>query len=238
MPSDVEQAEHVLNNLQQKREVLVARGHSLGEERGKISFAAHAGGDAKARKQLDELNRELALHDAELRSLDCAIAEAAARVKTAQAAEARAADGQRAEELSKHVDELSQIPAYIEKHLTAALKGLIAFERGVAELHQLGVAFPTDIQLRLGMVAVLGTWLQQLPKLWWNEIAAGLRFRAPNERKSALSYWAQIEPSLRNIIAQAVDAPVSKAPAMQRPDARDRQERAAAMGEFLGSGGA
>jgi hypothetical protein len=94
------------------------------------------------------------------------------------------------------------------------------------------------IQLRLGMTAVLGTWLQQLPKLWWNEIAAGLRFRAPNERKSALSYWAQIEPSLRNIIAQAVDAPVSKAPAMQKPDVRDRQERAAAIGEFLGSGGA
>jgi hypothetical protein len=41
---------------------------------------------------------------------------------------------------------------------------------------------------------------------------------------------------LRNIIAQAVDAPVSKAPAMQKPDVRDRQERAAAMGEFLGGG--
>jgi hypothetical protein len=95
--------------------------------------------------------------------------------------------------------------------LTDALRGLIAFERGVAELHQKGVMFPSDIQLRLGMTAVLGTWLQQLPKLWWNEIAAGLRFRAPNERKSALSYWAQIEPSLRNAIAQHLGKPESEA---------------------------
>jgi hypothetical protein len=204
-------AEHTLSNLQQKREALVARGHRLGEERGKISFAAHASDDAKARKRLDEINRESALHDSELRSLDAAIAEAAERVKTAQAAEARAVDQARAAELSAHVDELSQIPAYIEKHLTDALRGLIAFERGVAELHQKGVMFPSDIQLRLGMTAVLGTWLQQLPKLWWNEIAAGLRFRAPNERKSALSYWAQIEPSLRNAIAQHLGKPESEA---------------------------
>ena len=34
MPSDVEQTTHTLNNLRQKREALIARGHSLGEEQG------------------------------------------------------------------------------------------------------------------------------------------------------------------------------------------------------------
>ena len=91
--------------------------------------------------------------------------------------------------------------------MTAALNGLTAFERGVVELHQKGVAFPTDVQLRLGMVAVLGTWLQQLPKMWFNELAGGVRFLAPAQRKTALSYWAQLEPSLRNAIGQRLGKP-------------------------------
>ena len=58
-------AEHTLANLQQKREALAARGHRLGEERAKLAFAAHAEADAKARKRLDEINRESALHDSD-----------------------------------------------------------------------------------------------------------------------------------------------------------------------------
>jgi hypothetical protein len=233
--NDIEKYENMIADLERKREACVQRGTGLSDERASVALDAHIG-DSKAAKRLVDIHNALALHSSELASLDAAAKAAGERLAAAQAVKAQEANRQRVEELRKHVDELSQVPAYIEKHLTAALRGLIAIERGVAELHQLGVAFPTDIQLRLGMTAVLGTWLQQLPKLWWNEIAAGLRFRAPNERKSALSYWNQIEPSLRNIIAQAVDAPVSKAPAMQKPDARDRHERVVAMGEFLSGG--
>jgi hypothetical protein len=227
--NDIGKYEGLIAELTRKREACVQRGAELSDERAAVALAAHTG-DAKAAKRLTEIHGLLGTQASELASFDAALKAAGEKLAAAQAAEARAADRQRAAELSAHVDELAQIPAYIEKHLTAALKGLTAFERGVTELHQKGIVFPSDIQLRLGMVAVLGTWLQQLPKLWWNEIAAGLRFRAPNEKKSALSYWAQIEPSLRNIIAQAADAPVSKAPAMQRSDARDREERAAAGG--------
>jgi hypothetical protein len=198
--TEIAKAEHILAGLRAKRDAAVARGIELGEERTTLAFAAHASDDAKARKRLDELNREAALHDSELRSLDAAIAEAAKRVTAAQAAEARAADRVRAEEARKTVAELAEVFAYTDKHLLAALKGLIAIERGVEELHQKDVAFPTAVQLRLGIVAVLGTWLQQLPKMWWNELSAGLRYRAPADRQSAMSYWAQIEPSLRNQI--------------------------------------
>jgi hypothetical protein len=210
--SDVDQAEKTLGTLQAKREAQSARGVELGEERAALAFAAHASADAKARKRLDEINRESALHDSELRSLDAAIAEGAKRVTAAQAAEAQAADRVRAEEAQRLVSELKEAFEYTEKHLTAGLRGLIAIERGVAELHQKGgVGFPTDVQLRLGIVAVLGSWLQQLPKMWWNELSAGLKYRAPNERKTAMSYWAAIEPSLRNQIAQRTgEAPVSE----------------------------
>jgi hypothetical protein len=61
MPSDIEQAEKILTELRGKREAAVAHGHSLGEERTQLAFGAHALGDTKARKRLDEINRETAL---------------------------------------------------------------------------------------------------------------------------------------------------------------------------------
>ena len=109
---------------------------------------------------------------------------------------------QRQEELHRLCTRIVDDPHRIDDDTVAALKGLIAIERGVEELHQKDVAFPTAVQLRLGIVAVLGTWLQQLPKMWWNELSAGLRFRAPADRQTAMSYWAAIEPSLRRQIAQ------------------------------------
>jgi len=188
--NDIEKYQGLIVELERKRADCVQRGTELADERASVALSAHTG-DAKAAKRLTEIHGFLGTQASELASFDAALKAAGEKLAAAQAAEARAADQARAEELRKHVDELSQIPAYIEKHLTAALKGLTAFERGVAELHQLGVAFPSDIQLRLGMTAVLGTWLQQLPKLWWNEIAAGLRYRAPADRKTAISYWNQ-----------------------------------------------
>jgi hypothetical protein len=200
--NDTERAEKILAELRGKREAAVAHGVALGEERTRLAFGAHALGDSKSRKRLDEINRESALHDSELRSLDAAISEAAARVERARQAEEQAADRQRAEEARKVAHELGECFPFVDKHLAAVLKGLLAINDGVAELHQKGVAFPTDVQLRLGIVAVLGTFLQQLPRTWWNEISAGLRYRAPGEKKTALSYWGQIEPSLRNAISQ------------------------------------
>jgi hypothetical protein len=123
-------------------------------------------------------------------------------VAAADAAAVQAANRVRAEEARKTIAELADVFAYTDKHLTAALRGLLAIERGVEELHQKDVAFPTAVQLRLGIVAVIGTFLQQLPKMWWNELSAGLRFRAPADRQTAMSYWGQLEPSLRNQIAQ------------------------------------
>jgi hypothetical protein len=201
--NDIDRVTHTLNNLLQKREALVAHGHSLGEERTQLAFGAHALGDTKARKRLDEINRESALHDSELRSLDCAIAEATTRVNHARQAEARKVDRQKAAALQRHVEELAAVPAFIDEHLAAALSGLLAYDRGVAELHnKFGVAFPTDIQTRLGMVAVLATFLQKLPPTWFNEIAGGMRYLSPAQRKTASSYFAQVEAGLRTAIKQ------------------------------------
>jgi hypothetical protein len=203
MPSDIERAEKILRELQGKRATAVAHGVALGEERMKLAFPVYASDDAKARRRLDEINREDAIRDSELRSLDCAIAEATTRVECAQQAEVRRVGRQKAEALRKHVDELAAVSAFIDEHLARALQGLLAYDRGVAELHnKFGVAFPTDVQTRLGMVAVLATFLQKLPSTWFNEIAGGVRYFSPAQRKTASSYFAQVEAGLRTAIKQ------------------------------------
>jgi hypothetical protein len=199
-PATVESAEAVLAALEEDRRQLVSARAADDAEMAKHAYQSHVLHELGATERLDEISKRAIERDQRLRELDCAIFEARDRRRLAQESEQRAADRQKAAELSAHVDELSQIPAYIERHLADALRGLLAFERGVAELHQKGVAFPSDVQLRLGMVAVLGTWLQQLPRTWFNELAGGVRFLAPAQRKTALSYFAQLEPSLRNAI--------------------------------------
>jgi hypothetical protein len=124
-------------------------------------------------------------------------------VERARQAVQQAADRANARELRKHADHLGAVPAFIDDHLAAALSGLLAYDRGVAELHnKFHVAFPTDVQTRLGMVAVLATFLQKLPPTWFKEVAGGVRYLPPAQRKTATSYFAQIEASLRAAIKQ------------------------------------
>jgi hypothetical protein len=204
--SDVEQAEHVLNNLRQKRDAVVAHGVELGDERGKISFAAHTG-DKAARQKLDKLNAESALHESELRSLDAAISEAAARVERALQAEAQAARRQKAEEAQTLVKEIGECFPFLDRHLAEAARALVAIHDGVAKLHAAGFASPSDAQLRLGIAAIIQTWAQRLPRSFHDQLRDGLQFLAPHERKSAVQYWTAVEPALQNTIRQAAGEP-------------------------------
>jgi hypothetical protein len=204
--SDVERAEKTLAGLKQKREALVAHGHSLGEAQGRISYSAHTG-DKAARAKLDKLNAEAALHDSELRSLDSAIAEGTARVERARQAEAQAAARQRAEEAQTLVRELAPCFGYLDKHLTEAARALIAIHDGIAKLHAAGFSFPSDAQLRLGITTVLQSWAHGLPRSLHDQLRDGFEFLAPGRRQTASEYWAAISPSLNNQITQRLSEP-------------------------------
>jgi hypothetical protein len=143
----VEQAEHVLNNLRAKRDALVAHGIELGGERAKLAFAAHAAGDAKAKKRLDEINRESALHDSELRSLDAAISEATARVAAAQAAEAREAERQTATELRSAIARLREAAAAADTGLAQFIAAGDLMRTALDQIHDAGAAHPNHQQL-------------------------------------------------------------------------------------------
>jgi tetratricopeptide (TPR) repeat protein len=195
-------AEHTLNNLRQKREALVGRGHRLGEERAKLSFSAHAEADKAAQKRLDTLHGELGRFESELKSVDEAIGEATKRLAVAERAAARAADRERAEEARKLVKELGECFPYLDRKLAEAANALIAINDGIARLHAAGFAFPTDAQARLGITAIIQTWAHRLPRSWHDQLRDGFEFLAPGRRQTAVEYWAQIQASLDNQITQ------------------------------------
>jgi hypothetical protein len=210
MSSDIEQAEKVTVTLRSKRDAAVAHGVSLGEERGKISFAAHTG-DKAARQKLDKLNAELALHDSELRSLDAAISEAAARVSSAQAAEVAAVNRQKAAEAITLVKELGECFPYLDRKLAEAANALIAINDGVQKLHSAGFQFPSDAQLRIGVAAIIQSWTHRLPKHFHDQLRDGFEFLAPGRRQTAVECWTKIQASIGGQITQRLGKTESEA---------------------------
>src|SRR4249919_661691 len=108
-------AEEVLAALEQDRAAVVAARAADDTEMRKSAYSARVLHELEASRSLDEIGKRATEHDRRLRELDFAVFEARERLAAAKAAEVRKANQQRAAELSAHVDELSQIPAYIEK---------------------------------------------------------------------------------------------------------------------------
>jgi hypothetical protein len=144
---EVAKAERVLSGLRQKRDAAVARGVALGEERTTLAFAAHADDDAKARKRLDEINREAALGDSELRSIDAAIGEATKRLAAAQAVEAREAERQRAREVLAVTERMKAAGQAIDDALAVLVAAGEDVHAAADALHMLGCPSPTGQQL-------------------------------------------------------------------------------------------
>jgi hypothetical protein len=236
-PTDpIAAAEQVLADLDAQRRDLAAARAADDTARSKVAYQAHALHELGAVNTLSEITGRAIARDQQLREIDCAIVEARERLAAAKAAEARAVDQARAEEARKLVKELGECFPYLDRKLAEAANALIAIHDGVAQLHAAGFAFPSDNQVRINLAEVIETWAHSLPRSLHNQLRDGIRFLQPGTRKSAAQFWAAIEATLNNSISGAVDAPVSKAPTMQKPDVHDRREAAAATREFLGGG--
>jgi hypothetical protein len=195
-------AEQTIADLEAQREQLAAERLKDDAEMRRVSFQAHALHELGAVNTLSEITGRAIEREARLRSLDCAIAEAAARVKAAQAAEVAAVNRQRAAEARLLVKELGECFPYLDRKLEEAANALIAINDGIQKLHGLGFASPTDNQARLNICAIIETWAMRLPKHFHNQLRDGVRFLAPHERKTGVQYWTAIELSLQNQIAQ------------------------------------
>src|SRR5262245_38585996 len=135
---NIEQCKNTIQNLDAKLARVKQRSAEISAERDASAFAAHAAGDAKARGRLDKLTDDALRQNHEMASLEAALKTARQHLAEAEHAEATAADRAKAQAAHKLVSELSDAAVYLDKHLEAAAKALIAIERGVNELHELG----------------------------------------------------------------------------------------------------
>lgn len=85
--NEIEQAEKIVNELEDKRECLHARTRTLTEQRKQLAYAANTG-DKAARTKLNAINSEVAHHNHEIENVEFALTEARARLDKAKEAEA------------------------------------------------------------------------------------------------------------------------------------------------------
>src|SRR5262249_35664885 len=100
------------------------------------------------------------------------------------------------------VDRIDSLFASADVHFKQAMDALAAADARIEELHGLGFAFPTAVQLRANAIYALETALMSLPKYLWNELARGsVRFLAPGQRRTFSQFWSEMSASLGREIA-------------------------------------
>jgi hypothetical protein len=190
--NDVEQAERIVANLETKRRELVEGRAADAEQRRAVAFAAHTGGGDKAaqaaRATLDKLAAAAVRFDAELRSVEDAIAEAQVRLHAARAAEAREADRVRALELKKLIGELIENGGVVDDALADLITAGNNLKACFDRLAGHGVSHPRHEQLAvMGNLSIL-TALGQTP---WRRYFQTL---APREKKNfaaVMTSWCE-----------------------------------------------
>lgn len=185
MTTEIEHAERDLNNLEEQREAIFSRTKLLDKQREQIAFAAHTG-DKKAKDRLKEINTEAASQGQDIASVEAALTVARNNLNAAKAKEARAADRAQAEQLHAKAAQLKELGEGLDDCFADFHSMAIEMKQLLDDIHQLGCAAPTHIQLKVfGEIclktAVMGTpfWTQDFP------------FLPPNQRKTFASIVTQ-----------------------------------------------
>ncbi len=133
MPDAVNHARKTLAELETKRREIEARQIANTQEREEIAYEAMTG-DPKARKRLDQLNREAAAVGLEMTNAESAIATARRRLSAADDAAARAVVRERAEAARPHVKRLREAGKRAKAALRALAEAVGEIESTMTEL--------------------------------------------------------------------------------------------------------
>jgi hypothetical protein len=195
-------AEKVLADLQEKRQALVTHAAVLDSQRRDAAFAAHVKGDPEARRTLDKINAEVAVHSSELASVDDAIAAAKGKLAVARIHESRAADRAAAQAVRKELEKFREHGHALDVALEAIAVHGRELQETLIRMQQLGVNFPSGQQLiSIGSRALLAAcgqtpWRRSFETLppreryrfgqvvdgWGGTIENGLDAREKNEQ--------------------------------------------------------
>src|SRR5262249_1935893 len=166
-----------------------------------IALAAHTG-DQRAAAKLETIRERELRRQLDLTGIDAAITAAKQNVESAKANEAAAEQKRLAGEARVIVDRIGSLFEAADTHFKQAFDALKAADGRIEELHRLGFAFPTALQIRANVIYALETCLMSLPKYLWNELSrSGVRFLAPGQRRTFSQFWSQMSASLGREIA-------------------------------------
>ena len=197
----VAEAERVIAALERKHTGMAERIAELVATRDRLSFAAHAGLDTAAGRELSTARAQTLDAEQQLIELDAALTTARQHLQQAQLAEAQAEDRKQAIELRKAVERFVTIGLELDRTFAHLAEQGEALQQALVAVHRCGSQFPTTQQLDvLGMLCVR-TGLQNSP--WQRAVER----TAPHERRSFRSLvegWAtgieqnNIRPRLTN----------------------------------------
>jgi hypothetical protein len=187
----VQDAQQLIEELKYKRDVCTRRGVELADERAALAFAAHADGDVRARKRLQEIHDAIARHASELTSIDEALRVAGERQEAARRAEAAAADYAKAREVLTLADSFDS-----EVHsLARAADVLVQSTNSIIRLHTKMSALDAQRPTRMQLDAVISRVICTMVQAANQQAHCGTHFLAPDERREAtalLQYSATI----------------------------------------------
>jgi len=200
--SDLENAQKILNQIEAKAAELSASRASDERELASLSFAAHGDADQKAFARLETIKARMVKRDLDMKSIEAALAEAQRRLAAAQEAEAAAEQRQNAAQARIVVERIDELFASADIHFKQAMDALEAAESRIEEVHRLGFAYPTAVQLRANSIFALETCMTRLPKYMWDELSrGGLRYPSPSQRRTFSQFWAAMSATLGREIA-------------------------------------
>jgi hypothetical protein len=178
--SEVEHAEKIVIELEEKRECPFSRTKLLSKQRQEVSYAAHTG-DKTARARLNQINVEASTHSHEIESVEAALEEARARLNAAKGIEARAADKANALKLRTANAEFKELGDDADDALWDFVQAVNKILTKRNELEALGATAPTSEQVRVNVTNAIKAKIQELPSSWVRDFDFPLL--APNQKK-------------------------------------------------------
>jgi hypothetical protein len=177
--TNVEQAERVVCELEDRRRLLLERKQELDESRKRLSFDAHTG-DKQAKAALEKLNTEAQRHGLDVENILAAIAQANARLAIAQAAEAQEVNREHARELKSLVADLLEHAAVVDDALADVVTASHSLKECFDRLAQCGIKNPRQEQLAVMLNLSILTSLGQTPPL----VRRYFQTLAPSEKRN------------------------------------------------------
>ena len=198
----IQAAERILAELQVKHDKAVQARENDDRELGAVSYSALATGDKDASEKLERVKARALGRDMEIKAIRSAIAQAQQNLTDAKANEAAAEQKRCAAEAQVIIGRIDDLFASADMHFKQAMDALEAAHTRIEEVHGLGFAYPTAVQLRANIIYVLETCMTRLPKYLWDELSrGGLRYPSPSQRRTFSQFWAAMSASLGREIA-------------------------------------